>query len=35
MTMNPLHQDFHDFIALLEANAVEYLVVGGYAVAWK
>jgi hypothetical protein len=33
MTMNPLHQDFHDFIALLEANAVEYLVVGGYAVA--
>jgi hypothetical protein len=25
--MNPLNQDFREFIALLEANAVEYLVV--------
>jgi hypothetical protein len=31
--MNPLNQNFHDFIELLERNDVEYLVVGGYAVA--
>ncbi len=31
--MNPVNQDFHDFIELLEGNAAEYLIVGGYAVA--
>ena len=30
--MDPLNQDFLDFIALLEARQVDYLVVGGYAV---
>jgi len=28
-----LHKDFHDFLALLTAHKVRYLVVGGYAVA--
>ena len=30
--MDPLNQDFLDFIALPEARQVDYLVVGGYAV---
>lgn len=31
--MDELNQDFLEFIALLEARQVDYLVVGGYAVA--
>ncbi len=31
--MTPLNKDFLEFIALLEKERVEYLVVGGYAVA--
>lgn len=31
--MTPLNKDFLEFIALLEREGVEYLVVGGYAVA--
>lgn len=27
-------KDFKEFVALLNANGVEYLVVGGYAMAW-
>lgn len=27
-----LHQDFKEFIELLNANGVKYLVIGGYAV---
>jgi predicted nucleotidyltransferase len=30
--MNELNKDFQEFIALLEARGVDYLVVGGYAV---
>ncbi len=30
--MDPLNQDFLEFIRLLETEGVEYLVVGGYAV---
>jgi len=30
--MDQLNQDFLEFIALLEQEAVEYLIVGGYAV---
>ncbi|RDC65930.1 hypothetical protein [Adhaeribacter pallidiroseus] len=29
-----LFKDFHDFISLLNAHEVEYLVVGGYALAF-
>ena len=29
-----LNEDFKEFIALLNANGVKYLVVGGYAVAF-
>lgn len=29
-----LNEDFKEFIALLNANKVKYLVVGGYAVAF-
>jgi hypothetical protein len=32
--MEKLNQDFREFIALLEKHAVEYLIVGGYAVAF-
>lgn len=32
--MEKLNQDFREFIALLEKHEVEYLVVGGYAVAF-
>lgn len=32
MTMNPLNPDFLAFIELLEAEKVDYLIVGGYAV---
>jgi len=28
------HPDFEDFLRLLEANRVEYMIVGGYAVAY-
>ena len=31
---NSLDQDFKDFIGLLNANGVRYMVVGGYAVAY-
>lgn len=31
--MQPLNQDFLEFTKLLEKHAVDYLVVGGYAVA--
>ncbi len=30
--MDKLNQDFREFIGLLESEAVEYLIVGGYAV---
>ena len=30
----PLHSDLREFVALLNSNEVEYLVVGGYAVAY-
>lgn len=30
--MDELNQDFREFIALLEARGVDYLIVGGYAV---
>jgi hypothetical protein len=33
-TMEKLNQDFREFIALLEKHAIEYLIVGGYAVAF-
>ena len=29
-----LPQDFKDFLRLLDANGVEYLLIGGYAVAY-
>jgi len=29
-----LHPDFKDFLRLLNSNAVEYLIVGGYAVGY-
>jgi hypothetical protein len=32
--MIPLPRDFQDFLRLLNANAVRYLVIGGYAVAY-
>ena len=32
--MEKLNKDFRSFIELLESEEVEYLVVGGYAVAW-
>ena len=32
--MEKLNQDFREFIGLLEKHAVEYLIVGGYAVAY-
>ena len=32
--MEKLNQDFREFIGLLEKHAVEYLIVGGYAVAF-
>lgn len=32
--MEKLNQDFREFIALLEKHAIEYLIVGGYAVAY-
>lgn len=32
--MKTLNEDFLDFIRLLEKNSVEYLIVGGYAVAY-
>jgi len=28
------HKDLFEFIELLNANGVEYLIVGGFAVAW-
>jgi hypothetical protein len=31
--MIPLPRDFQDFLRLLNANAIRYLVIGGYAVA--
>jgi predicted nucleotidyltransferase len=31
--MEPLNQDFREFIGLLEKHGVDYLVIGGYAVA--
>jgi len=31
--MDPLNEDFREFIGLLESEEVEYLIVGGYAVA--
>ena len=34
MRMIPLPRDFRDFLGLLNTNAVKYLVVGGYAVAY-
>jgi hypothetical protein len=33
-TMEKLNKDFREFIALLEKHAIEYLIVGGYAVAF-
>ena len=30
----PLPRDFQDFLRLLNANAIRYLVIGGYAVAY-
>src|ERR1039458_5411727 len=32
--MIPLPRDFQDFLRLLNANAIMYLVIGGYAVAY-
>ncbi len=32
--MEKLNQDFREFIELLEKHAVEYLIIGGYAVAF-
>jgi len=32
--MTPLPRDFQDFLRLLNANAIRYLVIGGYAVAY-
>jgi hypothetical protein len=32
--MIPLPRDFQDFLRLLNANAIRYVVVGGYAVAY-
>jgi hypothetical protein len=32
--MIPLPRDFQDFLRLLNANAIRYLVIGGYAVAY-
>ncbi len=34
MPMIPLPRDFQDFLRLLNAHAIRYLVVGGYAVAY-
>ncbi len=34
MLMIPLPRDFQDFLSLLNANAIRYLVIGGYAVAY-
>jgi len=34
MLMIPLPRDFQDFLRLLNANAIRYLVIGGYAVAY-
>ena len=34
MPMTPLPRDFQDFLRLLNANAIRYLVIGGYAVAY-
>jgi len=31
--MEPLNEDFLEFIGLLEAHGVDYLIIGGYAVA--
>jgi hypothetical protein len=32
--MIPLPRDFQDFLRLLNANAIRYLVIGGYAAAY-
>jgi hypothetical protein len=32
--MIPLPRDFEDFLRLLNTNAIKYLVIGGYAVAY-
>jgi hypothetical protein len=32
--MIPLSRDFQDFLRLLNANGIRYLVIGGYAVAF-
>jgi hypothetical protein len=32
--MTPLPRDFQDFLRLLNANAIRYVVIGGYAVAY-
>lgn len=34
MAMHALHADFKDFLKLLNAHRVRYLIVGGYAVAY-
>lgn len=34
MRMTPLPRDFQDFLRLLNAHAIRYLVIGGYAVAY-
>ena len=34
MPMIPLPRDFRDFLRLLDANAIRYVVIGGYAVAY-
>jgi hypothetical protein len=32
--MNPTHPDFEELLQLLEENHVEYMIIGGYAVAY-
>lgn len=34
MGMGIIHQDFKDFLKLLNKNGVEYLLIGGYAVGY-
>ena len=34
MHMIPIPRDFRDFLRLLNANAIRYVVIGGYAVAY-
>lgn len=34
MPMIPLPRDFQDFLRLLNVNAIRYVVIGGYAVAY-